>query len=845
MLKNNNQLAVKRIAKRSMKSNRIRNIFSIAAVILTTLMLTSVFTIMISLGKNMNIMQLRQQGTCASVLLNHPTAEQTEIAKKADAVKAVGIRITLGTIAIEGTEDNPVTLSYFDTPEFEKNYVPAIGTVHGTYPSESDEIMLSLSSLKALGITAPVVSTSIPLTIQTTDGKVNEENFTLSGWYQDFGGFSSSGDALVSKQYTESKGMTAEKDGILSISCEANQQGPVYDALEQTLDSEQEIQTTGDVQNEAGLTMMMITGIIVLISGIIVLSGYLLINNVLYISVTKDIRFYGMLKTIGTSPSQIRKIVRSQALHFLVIGVPVGVLLGTLISFVAAPLAMRVLSSGSRIESGILPTDMTFHPFIYLGTIFFAILTVVLSCRKPAKIASTVSPVEALKYNGMIGGGKSKPKKAAHGGKPHQMAFRNVFREKKRAIRVFASLFTGTLAFLSVNTFIGALSFDNYIDAYLPNDYAIYTYNSDETSDEDYKASIQRLVEKMQEIKGLEYVEACHATTVNLELDTELYKPFIDYFASINSPENANQQLEQCENGETPFATTVFSVSTRMLERYNQKAHTKIDIDAFQKGEVALVGELETDADGESLLGKTIQLTDTKSGKQISLQIGSVSSSESNYGLNLGYYYSSIAPSYILVCEDVLNELNGDPTTPMILADCKNESYVDTCDQLVQGLLDNNQYVEAYDIKKSEIASFHSSMLALNVLSSGISIILILIGVLNFINVMLTGVYTRRRELAVLESVGMTKKQVRKMLMCEGIYYAVITIALILTLGNGIIYLIGYLSQQTADYAVFYYPTLLILLIILFILAVCILVPSLVYRIASRESITERLRDTD
>lgn len=63
---------------------------------------------------------------------------------------------------------------------------------------------------------------------------------------------------------------------------------------------------------------------------IIVFSGYLLIYNVMYISVTKDIRFYGMLKTIGTAPKQIKKIVKMQAFRLSVIGIPVGILLGTL-----------------------------------------------------------------------------------------------------------------------------------------------------------------------------------------------------------------------------------------------------------------------------------------------------------------------------------------------------------------------------------------------------------------------------------------------------------------------------------------------------------------------------------
>ena len=127
-------------------------------------------------------------------------------------------------------------------------------------------------------------------------------------------------------------------------------------------------------------------------------------------------------------------------------------------------------------------------------------------------------------------------------------------------------------------------------------------------------------------------------------------------------------------------------------------------------------------------------------------------------------------------------------------------------------------------------------------LGAGISIVLILIGILNFINVMLTGVFVRRGELAVMESVGMTKKQIKAMLNYEGFYYGLITIVLLLTAGNGIVYLIANLAQQIADYAVFHYPVAVLLLLSVIIMFICMFVPSVVYRMLSKESVTERLR---
>ena len=93
-----------------------------------------------------------------------------------------------------------------------------------------------------------------------------------------------------------------------------------------------------------------------------------------------------------------------------------------------------------------------------------------------------------------------------------------------------------------------------------------------------------------------------------------------------------------------------------------------------------------------------------------------------------------------------------------------------------------------------------------------------------------------------MESVGMTKKQVKNMLVYEGMYYGLITIALILTLGNVIVYMVADLASSIADYATFHYPIILMFVIAAVIMFICTLVPRIVYQMVSKESITERLR---
>ena len=113
MLKNNNQEAVKRISRRSLKQNRIRNMFAVLAIILTTFMFTTVFSIGFSLGKNMNIMMLREQGTKSTIYLDNPTEDQILKAGECRHLNAAGIKINTGTAQSKKNSETVIALDYY------------------------------------------------------------------------------------------------------------------------------------------------------------------------------------------------------------------------------------------------------------------------------------------------------------------------------------------------------------------------------------------------------------------------------------------------------------------------------------------------------------------------------------------------------------------------------------------------------------------------------------------------------------------------------------------------------------------------------------------------------------
>ena len=633
MLKNNNQAITRKISKRFMHKNKMRNRITILAIILMTFMFTTVFSIGFSMAKNMNTMLIRQAGTTAEISLANPAPEQIDEIKKCSALSAAGVTIPVCKAKSEEDQDLNFKLIYHDKENFNGNIKPALSSLKGNYPDEKNEIMLSVSGLNAIGIKSPEIGMDIPLML-----KNEEQIFKLSGYFVDYGFRTNNYDAFVSEKFSDSLGLTAEQDGLISISSKSFLQNILYDQLYESvkLNQGQEFECTFDNNENNGIV---IAAAVLFICLIIIISGYLLIYNIVYISVNHDIRFYGLLKTIGTTSKQIRSIVKYQSLSLSVIGIPIGILIGTIVSFKAIPYSISMF--GGDFYSA-MPTDISFNPLIYMGTILFALLTILISCRKPAKFAGSISPIE--------------------------------------------------------------------------------------------------------------------------------------------------------------------------------------------------------------MEGKTITLINEKTGRKKDIKVGVCASSDDNALLEIGYYWCTVgAPEYVLVSQSVINELSDSPHVETIIANCSPENEESVRMQIKQ-LTQHNISIPSVahiQIKSEELEEFRSSILSMRIMTSGICAILILIGIINFINVMLTGIFTRRNELAVMESIGMTKKQVRKMLIFEGFYYALITDSLILTLGSGIVYIFGKLSLKIADYAIFSYPWQLIICISLIILIICILVPAAVYRIVAKNSVTDRLRSTE
>ena len=846
---NRNKEVIKRVEKGMMKANRTRNIFAVVAVALTTFMITTIFSLGINYKENMDLTSVRTSGTNANVSLAMPTNEQEKEIRDLDYVKTVGTQYMIGSVAgkNEADRDLAIAMQYYDNTEWEKHYKEAISNIKGEYPKKENEIMLSEDALSQLGIKEPKLDMEIPLSYVSKDGE-QKDTFTLSGWFRSYTG---TGMAFLSESYCQEHGYTMQNSGVLSLSLD-NPKDNFYDIQDDiTLNENQTFQGSVSMSSSSGSVYAMIILLVFFIIG----SGYLLIYNVLYISISRDTRFYGLIKTLGTTEKQIKTLVKRQALSFACIGIPIGVILAGVLSFGIVPV---ILENAFDSGKSIMDAEMFFHPSIFILSIIFSALTVWISCNAPAKVAGKISPIEALRYQNFAST-KTKSRNSTNGGKLHVMAYHNVFRDKKRAFLVFMSLFMGITMILGVNGMIGSMKAENYVKKYMDYnfEYRDVQFEQYEQPNKEVPQFDEQFVEEIKQIDGVKNVDIQKTVWGGIAFDEADLEEFmkIKYEDSRYKTEGQSYQemvadLKKYANA-GDYGCYITTLDDKAVEEYNTKhPDTPIDIEKFQRGETAISGmDTEYNAPNTALVGKTLSLTaDSSDGKATDFLIDG-SFYFGDYENNLSYSMDqrkdiSIVPDIIYVSEAGMERLTKTPIISGIGIDIKDTNQLEEIDselQTLNGTLTKTEW--SYTSPVGIIEEFNQMNYSLNLLGNGAAVLLIVIGLINFINVMLTGVVARKNEFAVMESIGTSKKQIKKILTLEGGIYALVTTGLIMTLGNAFLLLVADAVPHMADYAKFEYPFALVICLIFAIFIICLSVPAIVYRAVSKETVIERLHD--
>ena len=495
-----NRKCIRKLSWRSLWASRKRNIIAIIAIALTALLFTSLFTIVMSINSSYENYTFRQVGGYSHGTFKEVTQEQAQAIAGHPKVKAVGVRTTIGFMDSGVFAKVPAEVSCMDENCTQWSFAEP---TTGHMPQSGKEITMDTAALKLLGI-QPELGTKITLTY--TVGDQNQlsyektDTFTLVGWW-DYDDICPVHYVNISEEYAravEAEGMAA---GMAPFRTDLNvmmaSSLDIRGQMEQVdLDLGYTWETRGEENSVRigvnwGYTSAQLgesidaTTLIAIIAflALVIFTGYLIIYNIFQISVTGDIRFYGLLKTIGVTPRQLKRIIRQQALFLCIVGIPVGLLLGYGVGASLTPVVMAQTTFGVGVST------VSTSPLIFFASALFALITVLLSCARPGKIASKVSPVEATKYTEIV---KSKKKqRTTRGAKVHQMAFANLGRNKRKTALVVISLSLSVVLLNMLVTFTGGFDMEKYLAKLTcadfivsSTDYFRYNYSSSYNSQE-------------------------------------------------------------------------------------------------------------------------------------------------------------------------------------------------------------------------------------------------------------------------------------------------------------------------------------------------------------------------
>ena len=817
-----------RLAGRSIRASLSRHLLTALAVFLSTVMLFSIFTIGVNYFRNLQTMMDRLDGVTDAILYA-PTQEQYEQVKATPGVEAAGIRMSLGSETIPGALGFEIPLQhwYYDEAAWEYQILPMLSDVVGTYPQDTLEVMMSIDTLKRLGIDEPEVGMTIHLT----------RDHQLTGWFTDY----TSEDRVLRSEsgawefYSDFWGWESCQLGVCwseEKTWETLQQIPLTDAQRWVSTPQRSVVSQKQILGLLGFTALLI-----------LVGSCLFVSNILSLAVQHDIRFYGMLKTLGTSPRQLRTLVRAKAILAALAGLVPGLLAAMLLCLEVVPRALETLTNDNM---SAMPRTVNFYPIIFLGTILFVALTVALSSWKPARLAGKISPMQALSYTGLPGGHRGKTGRRTG---LRSMALHNVFRQKKQALRVFASLTLGAVLILAVNSV-----FHLDMPEYDTNGYDITIYSrgnpiSVEDGDSTFTQDMNHsAMEAITQLDGIQEMEITRVSELYMQSDPTVLWPYAKQFArwtGKDDPVAVEEKMEAYQASAGKYeGTEAVTLELSVLEEYNQTAEQPVDLDAFAAGDILLVsdctGEVEPPEDFSVTIGQNLSIR-SRDGQVHSFTIG---------GVERGDIYLEISPGGtghvpgVLVSQAGMDRINPDADIQYICINAE-EGQLMALDQAIQEILavapGHVEYVSAAQAQ----ADYAHNQQTVALVGNGVCILMVLMGLMNYVNVMATSVQTRRRELAMMESLGMTRRQLRAMVMWEGSIYAVLSSVLFLA-GCGILW--AAFSDTHIDTGVlafsFVWPPRLVAGLVLALLVLCPCISALAYRVSSREPVIQRLRET-
>lgn len=862
---------VRKLGVKSMRGSKGRNIIAIVAIMLTAILFTTLFTILFSINASVEEANFKQVGTYSHGEFKALSQDQYNTIKDDPLIKEYGLRIIIGMTADRPFNQEPVEFSYCNANQAQWMYLDPI---EGSLPTEgTNEAATDTRVLELLGIKPEIgAEFTMPFAV---DGINTTETFTLCGWWE-YNEAAAVSHVLVPQSYADeifAKLNTQGTDGVtgkwnmgVMLDSALHIPSDMYNILANHGYEEGKGSTDNTIavgvnwgytgsQLASRVNLSTVLAIVVLLL-LIMLTGFLMIYNVFQISVTGDIRLYGLLKTIGTSEKQIQHIIHIQAILLSLAGVPLGLLCGWF-------LGVRMTPAITHQLHGVQSDTISASPYIFIGAALFSLMTVLISCGKPGKTAARVSPVEAVRYTEAAASAQ-KLREAQSGTSIPKMALANLGRNRSRTGITFLSLSMAVVVLCLTFTFTNGFDLDKYLNTVV-SDYIVADNHYFDIPVREWQPVEEQLIAQINQKDGVVDGGRIFGLAEDHALDFVTEADYRSGLSDISSETAIDIWLQNCDKldnligrethllGFDDFALsklTVIDGDISKLSNPNKRyiaavyraddyGNPIMDTHWAEVGDTITIRYVEQWQYFDWFSGQPIaDGADRSSGYKRAAEYHDVEYEVAACVIvphALGYRYYGPDP-WVLSSEIFMEDTNTNSV--MLYA-------FDTTDEVNDriGAFLKEQTDYGYESKTELAESFYSLRDMFAALGGVLCIIIGFVGMLNFLNSVLTGIFARKREFAVLQAIGMTGHQLKAVLVWEGLFQTLGS----LMLSAGLCIMTAPLLKLALEGMFWFFSyrfTILPVLAVIPMFAILgITLPLVAYHIVARKSIVDRLRE--
>ena len=507
------------------------------------------------------------------------------------------------------------------------------------------------------------------------------------------------------------------------------------------------------------------------IMGIVLVSSVFVIRNGFAISITERLKQYGMLSSIGATKKQIKKSVYFEGFILGIIGIPLGILSGVFAIYILVNVVNYILKD--YVSSGSLLTYSMSWVAIVVSVIV-SIVTIWLSCRRSAKKASKITPIEAIRSSEDV---KLKAKKIKcpkiitkifkTGG---EIAYKNLKRSKKKYRTTVISIIVSVVIFIAISSFIqyGFKMSNSYYTEKNYN-YVVYAYTTASNEDKEKFAEEQAKNYKMlTDISNLPDIGEFSINKTNafeINMDEKHESELTDYGKDVKA-----RYEEPEEDGKKIDTINVISLSKDVYKRYLKKIGGNYE--TYKEGAILIDNNITYDEKGKRIQGSMYiwKKGDTVTGKindkEYNIKIVAKTEERPNGVENL---YNTHA--YFIVSEEFINK-TGYISASLYTQSNDTEKLDKEIEQYKKENNLTNSNLNTFNMEES-IKAENAIVLVISIFLYGFIGVITLIGITNIFNTITTNMNLRKKEFAMLKSIGMTKKEFNRMIRLESIFYGV------------------------------------------------------------------------